>query len=106
MRITIRKMMLAIGVFTIALYVGLSYRRSWDYRRQAQLYAHAREIALVRARNVESGAAHLDWYTAEQKQKAVDQARQLAVYSSRLKRKYERAAFLPWLPVEPDPAPP
>jgi hypothetical protein len=105
-RFTIRRMMLVIGVFTIALYVGLSYRRSWDYRRQAQFYAHAREVALVRARNIESGAAHLDGYTAEQKQKALDQARQLAVYSSRLKWKYERAVFLPWLPVEPDRAPP
>jgi hypothetical protein len=106
MRFTIRKMMFAIGVFTIALYIGLSYRRSWDYRRQAQFYVHAREVALVRARNVESGAAHLDGYTAEQKQKAVDQARRFAVYASRMKWKYERAVFLPWLPVEPDPAPP
>jgi hypothetical protein len=48
----------------------------------------------------------MDGYTAEQKQKAVDQARRFAVYSSRLKSKYGRAVFLPWLPVEPDPAPP
>ena len=59
-------MMLAVAVFTIALYVGLSYRRSGDYRRQAQFYAHAREVALVRARNVESGAARLDGFTAEE----------------------------------------
>ena len=83
MRFTIRKMMLAIGVFTIALYIGLSYRRSWDYRRQAQFYAYAREVALDRARNVEVRAARLKGYTAEEKQKAVDQARRLAVYSSR-----------------------
>jgi hypothetical protein len=106
MRFTIRKMMFAIGVFTIALYIGLSYRRSWDHRRQASFYADAREVAPVRARNVESGAAHPNGYTAEEKQKAVDQARRFAVYASRMKRNYERAVFLPWLPVEPDPAPP
>jgi hypothetical protein len=106
MRFTIRRMMLAIAVFTIALYVGLSYRRSGDYRRQTRFWADAEDVALVRARNVESGAARLDGYTAEEKQKAVDQARRFAVYSSRLKSKYERAVFLPWLPVEPDPAPP
>ncbi len=45
MRLTIWKMMLAVAVFTIALYVGLSYRRSGDYRRQAQFYAHVGERA-------------------------------------------------------------
>jgi hypothetical protein len=106
MRFTIRRMMLAIAVFTIALYVGLSYRRSPDYWRQAQFWAHAKEVALVRARNVESGFARLDYVGVDEKRKALGQATQFAEYSSRLKSKYQRAAFLPWLPVERDPAPP
>lgn len=106
MRFTIRRMMLATAFFTLALYVGLSYRRSGDYVRQAQFYAHAREVALARARNVESGAGRLDSESAEEKQKAVDQARRFADHFSRMKSRYERAAFLPWLPVERDPAPP
>jgi hypothetical protein len=105
MRLMIWKMMLAVAVFAIALNVGLSYRWSEGYRRQAQFYAHVGKAALFRARNVESGAARLDDYTAEQKQKAVDQARRLADYSFRLKSKYERAVYLPWLPVEPDSPP-
>jgi hypothetical protein len=95
MKFTIRKMMLAIAVFAIALCVGLSYRRSGNYRRQAQFYAHAGEVAFVRARNVESGAAHLEGYSAEEKRKVVDEARRFAAYASRLKSKYERATFLP-----------
>jgi len=106
MRLTIRRMMLAVAVFAIALQVGLSYHRSGDYLRQAQVYARVGAAALVRARNVESGAAHLEGYTVEEKQRVVDQARRFAVYSSRLKAKYERAVYLPWLPVEPDPPPP
>jgi hypothetical protein len=106
MRYSIQRMMLAIAVFAIALYVGLSYRLSVDYRRRARFYARVGASALVRARNVQSGAARLDGYTAEQKQRMVDHARRLAEYSSRLKSKYERAVLLPWLPVEPDPIPP
>ena len=105
-RFTIRRMMLLIAVFTIALYIGLSYRNSGDYWRLAQFYAHAREAALVRARNIQSGAARLDGYTVEQKQRAADQSTQFAAYFSRLKSKYNRAAFLPWLPVASDTAPP
>jgi hypothetical protein len=103
MKFTIRRMMLAIAVFTIALYVGLSYRQSGVYRRQAQFYAHAGDVALVRARNVESGWARLDGYTAEERQKAVVQARRFAAYAARMKSKYDRATFLPWVPIATDP---
>jgi hypothetical protein len=106
MRFTIRRMIVAIAAFAIALHVGLSYRRSGDYRRQARFFARAAEVALVRARNVEAGAARLDGYATEDKQKTVEQARRFADYCSRLKSKYERAVFLPWLPVESDPPPP
>jgi hypothetical protein len=105
-RLTIQRMMLAIAVFAIALAIGLSYHRSRGFSRQAQFWSHARGVALVRARNIASGAARTDSQTPEQKQKAVDQAKQFAAYSSRLQSKYERAVFLPWLAVEPDSAPP
>jgi hypothetical protein len=106
MRLTVSRMMLAIAIFAIALNVGLSYRRSGDYRLQAQFYAWKGEAALNRAKYVESGAALLDGYTAEEKRRMVDQARRFAAYSSRMKSKYERAVYFPWLPVEPDPPPP
>jgi hypothetical protein len=77
-----------------------------DYRRQARFYDHARSVALFRARNSESGFARLDGVTVDQKQKALDQARRFAVWCSQLKSKYQRAAYLPWLPVGPDPGPP
>ena len=35
-----------------------------------------------------------------------EQATRRAAYHASLKRKYERAARYPWLPVEPDPPPP
>ncbi len=106
MRLTIQRLMLAIAVFAIALSVGLSYHRSRGFSRQAQFWSHASGVALVRARNIASGAARSDSQTAERKQKAVDQAMHFADYSSRLQSKYERAVFLPWLAVEPDSAPP
>ena len=46
MRLTIRRMMLVVAVFSISLRVGLSYRRSVDYWRQALFYACAREALL------------------------------------------------------------
>ncbi|MGO9469634.1 MAG: hypothetical protein ACLQIB_38225 [Isosphaeraceae bacterium] len=105
-RLTIRRMMLAIAVFTIALHVGLVYRRSPDHFRQARFWAHKRQVALVRARNVESGAARLNDASVAGKRNELETARRFAEYSSRMRSKYERAVFLPWLPVEADPDPP
>ncbi len=105
MRFTIRRMMLAIAVLIVSMYIGLSYRRSGDYPRQAQFYARLGQAALNRARNFESGTARLDSHTAEQSQNATDQARRLAAYWFRLNSKYEWAVYLPWLPVDPDPPP-
>jgi hypothetical protein len=102
MRFTIRRMMLAIAVFALTLYIGLSYRQSGEYRRQAQFYSKAQKAALVRARNVESGAAILHGYTLEEKKRTVDYARRSAVIFSRLRAKYERAVLLPWFPLEGD----
>ena len=99
--------MFAIAVFTIALHVGLAYRRSSpDHFRQARFWAHKRQVALVRARNVESGAARLNDSSVAGKRRELETARRFAEYSSRMRSKYQRAVFLPWLPVEPDPAPP
>jgi hypothetical protein len=106
MRLTVRRMMLAVAVFTVALHVGLSYRRSADYQREALFYTRAGEAALERAHAVESGAARLRGYTAEEVQRVADQARRFADYASRQKAKYERAAYLPFFPVKPDPPPP
>jgi hypothetical protein len=106
MRFTIQRMILAIAVFAIALHVGLSYRRSGDYQRQAQFWTRATGAALTRAHNVESGLARLDGDSDEQKQTTAEQARRFAVYCSRLKSKYERAALFPWLHLEVDPPPP
>jgi hypothetical protein len=107
MRLKIRAMMLAVAVFAITLHVGsTSYRRLVECRRQARFHASAENAAIFRARNIDSGAAKLHGYTADEKQRAADHARRFAAYSSRMKSKYERAVYLPFLPVEPDPTPP
>jgi hypothetical protein len=105
-RFTIRRMLLAVAVFAVALHLGLSYRLAGEYRRRALFYTRAGETALFRAQNVESGEAHLDGYTAEEKRNVVDQARRFVVYADQLKAKYERAVYIPWLPIESDPPPP
>jgi hypothetical protein len=106
MQISIRRLMIAIAVFTMALDIGLSYRLSPSYRRQAAFFARTGQIALVRAGNVESGWLRLEGYSDAQKKKAADQARQFADWCTRMKWKYHRASLLPWLPLARDPAPP
>lgn len=106
LRLTVRTMMLAIGVFAVALYLGLlAQRRSADYRHQARFWDHAYRVAVVRARCIESGDLFAD-RTAEDKQREVDQAKRFAAHAFRLQKQYQRAVFLPLLPLEPDPAPP
>jgi hypothetical protein len=101
---TTRRWITAVAVFAISLHIGmLLFRRLVEFRSQARFYAHAEKVALFRARNVASGAALLHGNTAEEKRRTVNQARQFAAYAARLKSKYERAAYLPFLPVEPDP---
>ena len=102
-RFTVRNLVVVVAVFALSLEVGLAYRRSADYQRQAQFYAYTGGVALFTARNVESGATHLQGYTAAEKWKVVDQARRYASHAARLKAKYERAALVPWLPLTPDP---
>ncbi len=96
-RLTVRNLMIMVAVFALSLEVGLAYRRSWDYyRRQAQFYAYTGGVALFRARNVASGETHLEGYTAEEKQKVVDQARRFASHSARMKARNEWMALVPW----------
>src|SRR4051812_35465259 len=101
-RLTIRQMLLAVAIFAVALNIGLSYRMSGEYRRRAQFYTRAGEAASLRAQNVESGVLFMKGYTAEEKQNLIGQAKRLIEYANRMRAKYERAAYIPWLPLEPD----
>src|SRR3954470_21522931 len=102
-RFTIREMLLAVAVFAVALNVGLSYRKSEEYRRRALFYTRAGVGALNLARHVETGETRLDGYTAEEKQRVIDLAKQWISYSDEMKSKYGLAIYLPWLPIRPDP---
>jgi len=105
-RFTIREMLLAVAVFAVALNVGLSYRKSGEYRRRSLFYTRAGESAENLALHVERGDTRLVGYTAEERRKVVDQAREWTAYSDQMRSKYEFASYLPWLPIQPDPAPP
>jgi hypothetical protein len=105
-RITIRRMLLAVAVFAVTLNVGLSYRMSAEYRRRALFFTRAGESTSSLARNVESGVLRMQGYTEYEKRRVVEQARQMIEYAGRMKWKYECAAYLPWLPLKPDPPPP
>lgn len=103
MRLTIRRLMLAIAVFAVAMFIGQSYHRSGEYRREAKFYAGVAKRGQILAELVEAGEVRLEGYTAEESRRAVIQARRLADHARRMESKYEFAVYLPWLPMAPDP---
>jgi hypothetical protein len=74
--------MIAVAVAALLIAIGLEIRREFRLARCYQAWADAWGHCLV-------------WYDGR-----------MADYCAMMKRKYERAANRPWLPVEPDPYPP
>jgi hypothetical protein len=108
-RLTIRLMMVLVAVAALALSVEATRRRmanlSLAYLGRAREYQAKAEIASLNA--LESEAVSRRGRTSDPKyaQRSISY-RRLCEFHLTMKRKYERAATQPWLPIAPDPAPP
>lgn len=116
-RFTLQRMVLAVAV--LALIIG-ALRIVWlrnGYQKAAVYYAAMEKLQRDLQRFGEEDAraeeelalAFGQKVSGEQKEQQATEARgmqRLADWYAELKRKYERAAARPWLPVDPDPPPP
>src|SRR6185437_4580088 len=93
-RMTTRRMMIAVAVVGVLFAVtieGARLVRRWDYCRSMASYHDARD-GTYQGSWVPDPAIPLD---------PVNFA-----YHTRMRRKWEHAAWRPWLPMPPDPSPP
>jgi hypothetical protein len=92
--------MVAVAVVAV-LFAGEATRRRWEsiaseYRRKAGGYEHVIFVA-THSSNLEAARGN----DSENRK-----YKRIADHYLALRRKYERAARYPWLPVAPDPAEP
>jgi hypothetical protein len=118
MRFTVQRMMFAVavlGTFLAGIIPGVPsfplFRRAREYRHQAFGHALIERNWVEEAEALSPGGPK--WttllqrgYPADYMQRKVARARRFVLHEAQLKRKYERAASRPWLPVAPDPPDP
>jgi ribonucleotide reductase alpha subunit len=118
-RITTRRLMALVAVVALAAGAEMTRRRGEAYGQRAaeyatlvrnfQLIAYVLDPAIARDKpEVEKEAAEsgLAPVVTQNKVVAVAEAKynwEFAAYYEKLKKKYQRAARYPWLPVEADP---
>jgi len=121
-RLKPRDLMIAVLAFALSLKLGLAYRHSANYWREAEFYARA----LVSARYtadlleveekpgreeqapvipkggvvMEVGISNLK---GDERKRTAERSRNFADHLGRMQDRYRRAAFLPWLPNTPEP---
>jgi hypothetical protein len=83
-RMTVRLLLVLVALTALATELGLILWRAWSYSKRAADHA----------RHLRSGRYFIYDST------------ELREWHDQMRRKYERAASRPWLPVEPDPPPP
>jgi hypothetical protein len=83
-RMTVRSLLIIVALAAFATHAGLTGWRALCYRKRA--------------------ADHF-WYLRSARSMLSD-SWELREWHDQMRRKYERAMFRPWLPVEPDPPPP
>ncbi len=112
-------LMLVVLTFAVSLKLGMSYSRSARYWEEARLhdnrgrgadqwaslyasdtnlgpYGHTRAIA---GKRMSTADPHI---LGEDRQRLIQKCRSFATYSYRLRDRYRRATFLPWLLDAPD----
>jgi hypothetical protein len=108
-RFTVRRLMIVVAVAAglMAAWVGLARLRllSSDYRARAEQHAGIEET-LRRIVASDGADAPVDISPGPGLRSRRFTARAVAEHEAALRRKYERAARYPWLPVEPDPLEP
>ena len=108
-RFTLRGLMLVVAILAMLLGVWL-----WGERRRARFSAlawwHDRQVVCVFVGHPGSDGESV-WEATSIPQKLGDpqvspRQQRISTWHHQIARKYYRAARNPWLPVEPDPAPP
>jgi hypothetical protein len=103
-RFTVRRLMIAVAVAALLLGGDVLWRKRAGYLARANVEAasemQSRALIKVYESAIETSAAPS---VADGYRHWVEVHREEADYHGRLRRKYERAARYPWLPVEPDP---
>jgi hypothetical protein len=94
-RLRVRTCMLLVGVVALLVWAAMMGLRSYDYFRRARIYSiqerHWRE-------NAQRDLGHGDTRTI-----AARWGLQIADYYAPLVRKYRRAMWRPWIPVDYEP---
>jgi hypothetical protein len=106
LRFTVRRLMLAVAVVAALLGCADLWRRREHYRRLAETHALSEmvlRVDSVMARGDPTGGPGVRLLDLSD---SLEEAAKWADYHAGLRRKYERAARYPWLPVAPDPPPP
>ena len=101
-RFRLRSMMILVAVLALSLSAAVLWRRREHYRRLAEAYALTEMVLRVDS-NMARGSAAFPLLDLSE---SMDRNARQADYYARLRRKYERAARRPWLPVEADPPEP
>ena len=108
-RLTVRRLMIVVAVVTVLL--GAAYKfaecnlLARFYRVEAQYHAD-RESALREIAAKDGGESLINFTPRTDTRSKRFPIRVMADFEAKLKRKYDRAASRPWLPVPPDPPEP
>jgi hypothetical protein len=107
-RLTVRRLLVAVAVVEAAAGVEALRRRSEGFRELALYHASEETLYLDHARLWDEGQSAgcteiPPDATPEEYAQGARRCRLRAAYAAGLSRKYERAAARPWLPVAPDP---
>src|SRR5262245_48929852 len=93
-RFTVRRLMALVAIAGLALAVAIMVKRSTEFLALAEEQAEAEQTSLAYADD--AGGEGGD-------PQRVARGEQMAAYHRKLRMKYERAAWYPWMQVEPDP---
>jgi hypothetical protein len=96
-RFTVRRLMVAVAVVALALFLAVMLRRSYEYRERALENAEAEQLSMSYAD--EGRGEHGD-------PQRVARGKQMAAYHRALRIKYESACWSPWTTFAPDPPEP
>jgi hypothetical protein len=94
----LRSMMILVAVFALGIWAAVMVRLRGDYlSRAAQHTAHEQSYRRT------SHIRFAESFPAEDRQELLLMRARLADFHDEMRRKWERAASRPWMPVSPDP---